>query len=383
MFPGAARHHPLQEQTSMQPSAEIIHEFDVEGTDWDSSSAIDSDDLAQQEQRLVGWRFLMVGIGLVLLALACWLGFALQDGGHRSISSHLKESQITRKSSVLNQEDQNRTSPGLATHAPTQVLEEATIAATTTPQLEGLAVARPSLTDLSEDLHDGNVCKSDEELYAGLCYRKCSLLTGGMDSIRTSPWTCCHGKPCTINQKLETGFRVACAGFAVAGDGSSCPHLPGACLPSEELLLGVCYKKCGLLTNHAYPNRVAPATCCKSSGLSCMLFPWRRYTSAEFNTGGGRDEPGACFKDEEMFLGTCYKKCGLLTEEQYPHRLGPFTCCKAYQTMPHIDRGVWHMGCLDLRKHKSRPSFAVTGNRTRVDYDSAHFPLQQLTEAVS
>jgi len=365
------------------PRAEVTHDFDVEDTDLDNSSGIDSDGRENREQRPCGWRSVMFGTGLVLLAVACWLGFASHDDSSWSVSSHLKESQIAKQSVGMRQDDLVRTRPGLATHSPTQALEEDTIPATTTPMLIGSAVPRPSLTDLSEDLHDGNVCKSDEELYAGLCYRKCSLLTGGMDSIRTSPWTCCHGKPCTINQKLETGFRVACAGFAVAGDGSSCPHLPGACLPSEELLLGVCYKKCGLLTNHAYPNRVAPATCCKSSGLSCMLFPWRRYTSAEFNTGGGRDEPGACFKDEEMFLGTCYKKCGLLTEEQYPHRLGPFTCCGAYRSMPHIEGGSWHMGCLNLRKHKSRPSFAVAGNRTavKVDYDSAHFPLQHLTEA--
>jgi len=208
-------------------------------------------------------------------------------------------------------------------------------------------------------------------------------LTGGMDPIRTSPWTCCSKEPCTINQKLDIGLQVACTGFAVAGDGSSCPHLPGACLPSEELLLGVCYKKCRLLTNHAYPHRVAAATCCKSSGLSCMLFPWYRYTSAEFASGGGRDEPGACFEDEEIFLGTCYKKCSLLTDAQHPHRIGPFTCCDASRSMPHIEGRSWHMGCLDLQNDKSRPSFAVTGNRnrTRAAYSSAHFPLKDQTEA--
>jgi len=367
----------------MPPHAVVTHDFNVEDSDLDGSSAFNSDGLEQQEQQPFGWRSLMIGIGLALLAVACWLGFASHDGSHRSISSHLEESQIAKQSTGLRQGDLMRTNPGLAAHAPTPAMEEVTIAAaTTTPLLEGSAAPEPSLTDLSEDLHDGNVCKRDEELHFGLCYRKCSLLTGGMDPIRTSPWTCCHEKPCTINQKLDIGFQVACTGFAVAGDGSSCPHLPGACLPSEELLLGVCYKKCRLLTNQAYPHRVAPATCCKSSGLSCMLFPWRRYTSAEFASGGGRDEPGACLKDEEMFLGTCYKQCGLLTEEQYPHRLGPFTCCGAYRSMPHIEGGSWHMGCLDLRKHKSRPFFAVTGNRTkRVDYASAHFPLLHLTEA--
>jgi len=311
--------------------------------------------------------------------MGCWLGFTSHNDGN--IFSDLKESKIAKQSSVLRREDLFRSKPTLATHAPTRAAENITAAATTALH-ESSALHRPSLTDLSEDLHDGNVCTHEEELFSGLCYRKCSLLTGGIDHVRTSPWTCCKETPCTINQKLDVGLRVACTGFAVAGDGSSCPHLPGSCLPNEELLLGVCYKKCGLLTNHAYPHRVAPATCCKSSGVSCMLFPWRRYTSAEFASGGGRDEPGACFQDEEMFLGSCYKKCGLLTDEQYQHRVGPFTCCNAYRSMPHVESGAWHIGCFDLRKHKSRPFFAITGNRTaRVDYGSAHFPLQHLTEA--
>jgi len=177
---------------------------------------------------------------------------------------------------------------------------------------------------------------------------------------------------------LRIGLKIACTGYAVSGEGK-CPHTPGACLDNEETMLGVCYKKCSLLTNKNYPYRVGPATCCKMGGLSCLYF-WKTYTSKEFDVGGGRQGVGACFEDEEMMLGMCYKKCSLLTDDTHPHRLGPFTCCGARQKLPHIQGGVWHFGCLDLRKSKSRPSFAIVGNRTDVEYGGAHLPLKQLTE---
>jgi len=237
--------------------------------------------------------------------------------------------------------------------------------------------------DHVENLHDGNVCKGDEELLAGLCYKKCRLLTGGFSSVRTSPWTCCNQRPCRLNQQLKIGMRVACSGYDVSSDGA-CPHRPGACLDDEELWLGVCYKRCRLLTDDEYPNRVAPATCCKTSGLSCLDFR-KDYTSHEFAVGGGRDQPGACFLDEEMVFGTCYRKCSLLTNGVYPHRIGSFTCCRARQWKPHVQGGVWHLGCFNVFKHKSSASFAVRDDRNQpsVAYDAIHLPLKGLTEAKS
>jgi len=247
------------------------------------------------------------------------------------------------------------------------------------------AQARTAVAPLSElapqeDLHDGNICKSNEEFHAGLCYKKCSLLTGGMDVIRTSPWTCCESKPCTTNQQIRIGLKVICVGYAVSGEGK-CPHRPGSCLANEEMMLGVCYKKCSILTNQEFTHRIAPATCCKKTGtLSCLLFPWKSYSSKEFAVGGGRSGPGACGQEAEMFMGLCYKRCALLTDSQYPHRMGPLTCCGAHTWYPHMGGGAWHMGCLDLRKDLSMPSFAVVGTQPSVNYSSIHWPLAALTE---
>merc|ERR1719499_2471133 len=52
-----------------------------------------------------------------------------------------------------------------------------------------------------ENLKDGNVCDDKEELYGGLCYKKCSLLTQGEAPIRTSSWTCCDGHPCGLSNE--------------------------------------------------------------------------------------------------------------------------------------------------------------------------------------
>uniref|UniRef100_A0A7S4QS24 Uncharacterized protein n=1 Tax=Alexandrium monilatum TaxID=311494 RepID=A0A7S4QS24_9DINO len=242
-------------------------------------------------------------------------------------------------------------------------------------------LATQSLPGPVADLHDGNVCGDSEELFGGLCYRQCRLLTGGQDAIRTSPWTCCERHPCTTNQRLGISARVACTGFAVAGDGS-CPHKPGACLQDEELFLGVCYKKCGLLTSGAYPTRVTPATCCAGSGLDCLDFR-KDYTSKEFAVGGGEAGMGACQADEELVLGQCFKKCSLLTGNAYPLRLAAATCCKADSRLPHKRGGVWRLGCLDPRNDKTRAAFDTAGDARPgpVANARAHLPLRNLTEA--
>lgn len=140
-----------------------------------------------------------------------------------------------------------------------------------------------------ENRHDGNVCETGEELFKGLCYKTCSLLTSGEYPLRTTPFSCCSQHPCNLkNQKFELGL---CGGFDVAGDeaGGGCPHPPGACLENEELSLGVCYKKCGILTNNEFPYRLAAATCCKVQGLGCLDFTKTR-TSKAFDVGGGEGD---------------------------------------------------------------------------------------------
>lgn len=131
----------------------------------------------------------------------------------------------------------------------------------------------------------GSTCAADEEESGNLCYKKCAELTQGTHPIRTSAFTCCRSHPCRFNQRISMKI---CGGFDVSGDstGNSCPHTKGQCLPNEELHLGVCYKQCSLLTNGEYYNRVAAATCCKSSGFGCLLFT-NLKTRAAFRVGGG------------------------------------------------------------------------------------------------
>mmetsp|Transcript_69830 Transcript_69830/g.204386 ORF Transcript_69830/g.204386 Transcript_69830/m.204386 type:complete len:348 (-) Transcript_69830:102-1145(-) len=242
--------------------------------------------------------------------------------------------------------------------------------------------ATPAIVPQAHGHGGAAACEGNEELFHGLCYKKCSLLTGGLDSIRTSPWTCCDSHPCGFNQRADIGSHVACAGYDVAGDGS-CPHRPGACLEDEELFLGVCYKKCSLLTDEEYPNRVGPATCCKDSGLGC-LDPRKDYTSKEFAVGGSNKdtasaEANACGEEGELLLGACYKKCSLLTGNEYPHRVAAATCCKADSRLPHKDGdGTWSLGCLDFRNDKTSSKFNV---RVSGHGDKAHLPLKNLTEA--
>lgn len=137
-----------------------------------------------------------------------------------------------------------------------------------------------------ENKNDGNACGDDEEESNGLCYKKCSLLTGSAYPIRTSAWTCCRRKPCNLfNMMHNVGL---CSGFDVAGDvegRGACPHAAGACLKDEELHLGMCYKKCSLLEPD-FPFRFAAETCCVTSGFSCLTKGNSR-TSPHYAVGGG------------------------------------------------------------------------------------------------
>lgn len=153
-----------------------------------------------------------------------------------------------------------------------------------------------ALLSPDNDMYDGNLCADDEEAHAGLCYKKCSLLTGGDHPIRTSAFSCCRESPCGVTNQVVK-FRM-CSGFDVAGDSMNggCPHQKGVCYVDEELLLGRCYKKCSLLTDGEYMFRTAPETCCKhdpkkgaESLLSCMS-PALATTKPAFAVGGGEFE---------------------------------------------------------------------------------------------
>merc|ERR1719195_858857 len=220
-------------------------------------------------------------------------------------------------------------------------------------------------------LHDNSFGSDNEEHFAGLRYKKCSIMTNNSHTIRTSPGTCCERLPCFVNQRLRMGARIACAGYAVSGEGK-CPRRGSACPDNEEILQGVCYRKCSLLTNDSYPHRFGPALCCKAGSVSC-LYVWRTHIEQE-----SKKEDTECFEDEEMMLGACYKKCGLAANT-HPDRLGPVTCCGTrleFQTQnvtsngskdtsssndesPIEQGGVWHMGCFDFQNMTSNSSAHV------------------------
>lgn len=143
-----------------------------------------------------------------------------------------------------------------------------------------------------ENRHDGNLCGDDEEIHNGLCYKKCILLTGGAASFRCSPFSCSNEHPCHLMHELVR-LGLPCTGYDVGGNingqTGECPHPPGTCLQGEELLLGICYKKCSTLTGGSFSKRIAPTTCCKaSSDISC-LDPFNLRNSLDFGVGIGKD----------------------------------------------------------------------------------------------
>lgn len=137
----------------------------------------------------------------------------------------------------------------------------------------------------------GSQCEADEELYAGLCYKTCSILTNGQYPIRTSTWSCCQSHPCGTNQKATLGNKVVCDGFGVGGQGalqllgSPCPHKPKACNSTQDEILGICYAACSLLTKGEFPHRLTANTCCKEAGFSPCLDPSKLSMSSGYNTG--------------------------------------------------------------------------------------------------
>eukprot|EP00933_Yihiella_yeosuensis_P016435 TRINITY_DN14047_c0_g2_i1.p1 TRINITY_DN14047_c0_g2~~TRINITY_DN14047_c0_g2_i1.p1 ORF type:complete len:382 (+),score=104.69 TRINITY_DN14047_c0_g2_i1:89-1147(+) len=178
------------------------------------------------------------------------------------------------------------------------------------PKGTSMAGAKGVLTP-AENLNDGNVCGDDEEFFENLCYKKCSLLTAGTHPIRTTAFSCCAApkiEECGLKNQLKKA--QVCGGFDVAGEinGQS-----GAC-PHKK---------------------------------------------------------GTCLEDEELFLGTCYKKCTILTNSVFPHRSGAMTCCK--------NDGL--TGCLPFSGNiKTDIAFDKGGAASGKD-SKPHSPEKTLTEA--
>lgn len=148
--------------------------------------------------------------------------------------------------------------------------------------LDGIQLRRKN------NLRDGNPCPDDEEVFAGLCYQPCKVLTGGRYPIRTAAFSCCMKQPCSFfNSKFTSPMKI-CQGLDVGGhDKYGCPHSPGDCLLNEEFHMGLCYKQCAVLTDSKYPYRSSSSTCCKQNSYLPCLEPENQMTSDSFNVGGG------------------------------------------------------------------------------------------------
>jgi len=148
----------------------------------------------------------------------------------------------------------------------------------------------------AENMHDGNFCDDTEELYAGLCYTKCSILTGIPTARRSTAFSCCPTSDCHGNVfKMKTVSLLPCHGYAVssADEGKACPHEEGACLADEEQFMGECYEKCELLTNGRFPKRIAAASCCNPDAVGGCLNLMNDRTMGKLMVGGGKGDADA------------------------------------------------------------------------------------------
>jgi len=151
-----------------------------------------------------------------------------------------------------------------------------------------------SLHDLVPDPSSDDECAADEELYEGLCYKQCRLLTESTEPFRESASQCCEQKPpCSVStDSVQAEF---CAGYAVSGDstGNMCPHTPGGCLKDEELFEGVCYMRCDLLTYNMLNFRDTADSCCESGSPFAMLEFGACDTDMRYAVGGGKGDGDA------------------------------------------------------------------------------------------
>jgi len=154
-----------------------------------------------------------------------------------------------------------------------------------------------SLHDLApdEDMHDGNTCEDDEELFDGLCYKKCSRLTGSNLPFRASAFQCCEEEPPCPAMSDAAAAPEPCSGNDVSGDltGNVCPHAPGGCLKDEELFDGLCYMRCSLLTNGMLQYRDTAGACCKSNSVFSVFEPGECDSDPDYNVGGGQGDGDA------------------------------------------------------------------------------------------
>mmetsp|Transcript_42615 Transcript_42615/g.127365 ORF Transcript_42615/g.127365 Transcript_42615/m.127365 type:complete len:303 (+) Transcript_42615:89-997(+) len=155
---------------------------------------------------------------------------------------------------------------------------------------------QPQPTSIHDVATPGRRCRRNEELFLGVCYKNCTLLTGGLYSIRFAPNGCCKNYPCLTPSEVDFQGFAPGTGYMVSADGDgSYPHAPGECDGNEESHLGMCYKKCALLTNNVYTHRVAANTCCKQSPCwNPFNLDTKGGTCSGYSVGGGNSRDTQC-----------------------------------------------------------------------------------------
>jgi len=172
-----------------------------------------------------------------------------------------------------------------------------------------------------ENMYDDSPCGADEEFFEGLCYQTCSSLTGSTKPVRCASHICeplnAHGEhKCSLSQDsigsiLSSPSIVPCHGYDVAGSAEG-------------------QKRC--------PH---PA--------------------------------GVCLKDEELYLGTCIKKCSILTNGEFPHRRAFATCCKFTSIIKCLFPGNSHTD-------QAYGAGGGYGDNDAATPAAAHAPIEDLAE---
>lgn len=159
-------------------------------------------------------------------------------------------------------------------------------------------------------------------------------------------------------------------------------HDHNKCEDNEEINGGLCYKTCDKLTNGEYPIRTSAFSCCKSRPCGVFNEKTDHFEPCSGFDVNGHDgcphAPGACLANEELWGGVCYKQCKKLTNNRYPFRSSPITCCKSENLL----------SCLDpifSKEEKTSDLFVVGGGSG--DHDAStpglpHKPLLAITESV-
>lgn len=165
--------------------------------------------------------------------------------------------------------------------------------------------------DGHNDMNDGNQCPDNEEELGGMCYQRCQDLTGGTHPIRTTAFSCCKAEPCNAFNSVFTNPMKFCRGLDVGG---------------------------------------------RQKGWGCP------------------HAPGDCLLNEEFHLGSCYKKCLVLTDGEYPFRRSADSCCKMND----------YLDCLQARNVWTDASFDIGGGDgdevLQAEAGQVHAPIPGLAE---